>query len=337
MSKLTILMPVYNGETYLRETMDSVLAQTYSDFVFLIINDGSTDQTEQIILSYQDSRILYCKNDKNLGLLATLNKGIDLVHTEYLARMDADDLWHPTKLEKQIQLLDSRPDVGLCGTSIHKFGAFEGDFIFPIDNEGLKVGFLFYCCMSHPSVIFRMSFLQESGLRYKADYFPAEDYRMWTDCLDKTQIYNIPEVLVYYRQHNSQITQDSNTDQLERTNKIRLEMLDRIYPHFSKHEKKFHLQTFVAQNIHSVADYKKCVAWCKLIVWRNKGTDSYISRKILAKKLDEYLQAGFKNYVLSKYFPKFNIANAIQYALSFEWRYLSLRKNIKLLLNCIFS
>lgn len=330
-------MPVYNGETYLRETMDSVLAQTYSDFVFLIINDGSTDQTEQIILSYQDSRILYCKNDKNLGLVATLNKGIDLVHTEYLARMDADDLWHPSKLEKQIQLLDSRPDVGLCGTSIRKFGAFEADFIFPVDNDGLKVGFLFYCCMSHPSVVFRMSFLKETGLRYKADYFPAEDYEMWTDCLDKTQIYNIPEVLVYYRQHTSQITQDSNTQQLAQTNKIRLEMLDRIYPHFNDTEKQFHLETFVAQNIHSVADYKSCVAWCRLIIGRNNKTDSYASGEILVKGLNEYLQAGFKNYVLSKYFTKFNIAYAFQYAISCEWRYLSLRKNIKLLVSCILN
>ena len=336
MTRITILMPVYNGETYLRETMDSVLAQTYSDFVFLIINDGSTDQTEQIILSYQDARILYCKNDKNLGLVATLNKGIDLVHTEYLARMDADDLWHPSKLEKQIQLLDSRPDVGLCGTSIRKFGAFEGDFIFPVDNEGLKVGFLFYCCMSHPSVVFRMSFLKESGLRYKADYFPAEDYKMWTDCLDKTQIYNIPEVLVYYRQHTSQITQDSNTQQLTQTNKIRLEMLDRIYPHFNDTEKQFHLETFVAQNIHSVTDYKQCVEWRKNIQSENSKSGYYIRPQILHKELDKYLKAGYKRYVVSNYFSVFSVASAWKYACSSDWRYVSLKRNLSLFYKCIF-
>jgi glycosyltransferase involved in cell wall biosynthesis len=90
-------MPVYNGAKYLKETIDNVLLQTYRDFIFLIINDGSTDETEQIIISYTDPRIKYIKNQKNLGLVETLNKGIDLVETEFMARMDADDLWVETK------------------------------------------------------------------------------------------------------------------------------------------------------------------------------------------------------------------------------------------------
>jgi len=336
MSRVTILMPVYNGEQYLRETMESILAQSFSDFIFLIINDGSSDDTENIILSYTDKRIIYKKNDANLGLVPTLNNGVELVNTEFLARMDADDLWHPHKLEKQLKLLDSRPDVGVCGTSIHKFGAFEGDFIFPIDNEGLKVGFLFYCCMSHPSVVFRMSFLKESGLRYKADYFPAEDYKMWTDCLDKTQIYNIPEILVYYRQHEFQITKDSNQDQVEKINIIRLEMLNKIYSVFTDQEKKFHLQIFAEQNIKSVADYRKCIEWRKTLQLQNKFNGYYIQPQILDKELEKYMQAGYKGYVLSRYFQKFSISNGLHYAFSFDWRYLSLRRNTSLLFKCIF-
>jgi glycosyltransferase involved in cell wall biosynthesis len=336
MSRLTILMPVYNGEQFLRETMDSVLNQTYSDFLFLIINDGSTDSSEDIIKSYSDPRIIYRKNEKNLGLVSTLNKGIDLVETEFLARMDADDLWAETKLEKQIKLLDSRPEVGICGTSIHKFGAFEGDFIFPVENDGLKVGFLFYCCMSHPSIVYRMSFLKESGIRYRVDYFPAEDYKMWIDCLEKTQIYNIPEVLVYYRQHSSQITQDSNALQIAKTNKIRLEVLDRVSTEFTDEEKEFHLKVFVAQNICSVSDYKKCANWCKLIQLRNKEKLFYISPEVLSEGLKHYLVSGYKGYVVFKYFPKFNIPNAVRYVSSLEWRYLSLRMNVMLLLRSIF-
>ena len=336
MPRITILMPVYNGERFLQETIDSILAQSYRDFVFLIINDGSTDSSAEIIHSYTDKRIVYHENEKNIGLVATLNKGIEIVDTEFLARMDADDLWHPAKLEKQIQLLDSRPDVGLCGTSIRKFDAFEGDFIFPVDNETLKVGFLFYCCMSHPSVVFRMSFLKNSGLRYCADYFPAEDYKMWVECLEETQIYNIPEVLVYYRQHSNQITQDSNELQRTQTNKIRLEMLDRISSRFTDEEKKFHLKTFVPQNIHSVSDYKKCADWCQLIQLRNNEKRSYISPKVLNQGLNNYLQAGYKGYVLQKYFPAFNVIHMFQYLFSAEWRYLSLRRNLSLFYKCIF-
>ena len=329
-------MPVYNGERFLKETIDSVLAQSYSDFIFLIINDGSTDRTAEIICSYSDKRIIYQENEKNIGLVATLNNGIEIVDTEFLARMDADDLWHPTKLERQIQLLDSRPDVGLCGTSIRKFGAFEGDFIFPIDNEGLKVGFLFYCCMSHPSVVFRMSFLKESGLRYKTDYFPAEDYKMWTDCLEKTQIYNIPEVLVYYRQHNNQITQDSNILQLEKTNQVRLEVLNRISSEFTDEDKKFHLEIFLKQNIQSINDYHKCVVWKKILQLKNQGSGFYIQPHLLDNEFEKYIQAGYKEYVLSRYFKKFSIINGLRYVCSFDWKYLSLRRNLSLFYKCIF-
>lgn len=336
MHRITILMPVYNGKPFLKETIDSVLAQSYSDFILLIINDGSTDSSAEIIHSYSDKRIVYYENEKNLGLVATLNKGIEIVDTEFLARMDADDLWHPAKLEKQIQLLDSRSDVGLCGTTIRKFGAFEGDFTFPVDNEALKVGFLFYCCMSHPSVIFRMSFLKKSGLRYKADYFPAEDYKMWTDCLEKTQIYNIPEVLVYYRQHNNQITQDSNTLQLEKTNKVRLEVLTRISSKFTPEEKMFHLETFVKQRIKSVSDYKKCLAWKKTLELKNKDNAYYIQPHLLAVELDKYIQSAYKAYVLSHYFKKKSILNGLRYLSSCDWKYLSLRRNLSLFYKCIF-
>ena len=105
--RITVLMPVYNDAKYLKETIDNVLSQTFRDFLFLIINDGSTDETELVIQSYSDDRIKYLKNEANLGLVKTLNKGIDLVETEFLARMDADDLWVETKLEKQIDVLIS--------------------------------------------------------------------------------------------------------------------------------------------------------------------------------------------------------------------------------------
>jgi len=334
--KVSVLMPVYNGELYIKDTINSVLQQTYINFEFLIINDGSTDRTEEIILSFDDKRIKYLRNENNLGLVATLNNGIEMVETEFLARMDADDLWHPLKLEKQIRLLDSRPEVGLCGTSIHKFGAFEGDFIFPIDNEGLKVGFLFYCCMSHPSVVFRMSFLKNTGLRYRTDYFPAEDYKMWTDCLNETRIYNIPEVLVYYRQHSNQITQGSNKEQATKTDIIRLEMLNNIYSGFTDQEKEFHLKTFVEQKIKSIADYKKCIEWRKTLQLQNKLNGYYIQPYILDTELEKYMQAGYKGYVLSRYFQKFSIANGLHYIFSFDWRYLSLKRNVSLLLKCIF-
>jgi glycosyltransferase involved in cell wall biosynthesis len=333
MPRVTILMPVYNGEQFLEETIENVLQQTYTDFVFLIINDGSTDGSEKIIQSYTDTRIRYVKNERNFGLVTTLNKGIDLVDTEFMARMDADDLWVETKLEKQIKVLDSQPEVGICGTSIRKFGAFEGDFYFPVDNEALKVGFLFYCTMSHPSVVFRMSFLKETGLRYKTDYFPAEDYKMWIDSLQLTQIYNIPELLVYYRQHDTQICSTANAaKQSVLQNTIRLEMLERISKNFTLEEKQFHIQQFVSGQIRSKEDYQHFVAWSQRIARHNRKETSYIDPSVLRKEMNTYIQQFYKGYILRKYFTEKYLFELWRYFCSLEWRHLSFRRNVGIIL-----
>jgi len=328
--RITILMPVYNGAKYLKETMDNVFLQTYRDFIFLIINDGSTDETEQIILSYTDSRINYVRNEKNLGLVKSLNKGIDLVETEFLARMDADDLWVKTKLEKQLQLLDERLDVGLCGTSIRKFGAYENDFYFPVDNKGLKVGFIFYCCMSHPSVVYRMSFLKETGLRYRENYFPAEDYKMWLDCLKSTQIYNIPEILVYYRQHENQITQDTNSAQNRFTNQVRWEIIAELSTNFTEKDKEFHLNRFLPADFESTNDYKLFKDWIKkLVVLNNKNT--VFDKLELKLTLNKHLQANYYNYVKSTCFSGSLFKGVMKLLFTGIWFHLNMKYILKLI------
>src|SRR5215472_9201923 len=101
-------MPVYNGEKHLREAIDSILSQTFRDFEFLIINDGSTDGSVEIIASYRDPRILLVHNEKNLGLIATLNRGMDLARGEYITRMDCDDISLPRRLEKQVAFMERK-------------------------------------------------------------------------------------------------------------------------------------------------------------------------------------------------------------------------------------
>ena len=161
---ITIVLPVHNGERYLREAIDSVLAQTYRDFELWVFNDGSTDGTVSIIDSYSDSRVRRFDNPKNLGLVATLNRAFAMVTSPYIARMDDDDIWHENKLELQMALLESRADVGVCGTSIHKFGDIDVLCYFPEESDALKVGLLFYCMMSHPSVVYRRSMQEKWDL-----------------------------------------------------------------------------------------------------------------------------------------------------------------------------
>jgi glycosyltransferase involved in cell wall biosynthesis len=117
-SRITVLMPVYNGEKYLREAIDSIFNQTFTDFEFLIVDDGSTDNSVEIINSYQNSRINLVKNDKNEGLVYTLNRGLSLAKGEYIARMDCDDISLPERLKKQIDFLDSNSEIAVVGTWI---------------------------------------------------------------------------------------------------------------------------------------------------------------------------------------------------------------------------
>src|SRR6185369_12980087 len=112
---ISVVLPVYNGEEYLRESIDSILKQSYSNFEFLILNDGSSDRSEEIIQSYSDPRIKYHKH-ANCGLAATLNKGIELAKGEYIARQDQDDISLPTRLEKQITFLENHSEYAMVGT-----------------------------------------------------------------------------------------------------------------------------------------------------------------------------------------------------------------------------
>lgn len=335
-TRVTVLMPVYNGELYLREAMDSVLAQTYSDFCYMIIDDGSVDTTAQLVKSYSDERIFYLKNDVNIGLVATLNRGLALIDSEYIARMDADDIWHHDKLQKQIDLLDSRPDVGICGTCINKFGDVNGVYMFPEESDSLKVGLLFYCMMSHPSVVYRNSFLKESHQLYRSEYFPAEDYKMWIEALQYTKIYNIQEVLVEYRQHQQQICREKQQIQHEKENKVKAEQLKLIYPDCSEEEMQFHLSVFATLKINNLAELKKCRTWIEKIIEADKKL-GYVETSILKKELWKYLHAATKEYFAKEYLFDSNLKGLLQYFVSFNWRYLDFHRNLSLIKNVFKS
>ena len=157
---VTVLMPVYNAAPYLREAIDSILNQTYSDFEFLIINDGSTDETESIINSYNDPRIVYLKNETNIKLISTLNKGIELAKGKYIVRMDGDDISLPTRIELQVQFMENNESVGLGGTFIRSFGgAIEGKVGYSTTHEEIKFKLLFDTHFPHPTAIIRKQIL----------------------------------------------------------------------------------------------------------------------------------------------------------------------------------
>lgn len=208
MSKISVIMPAYNAEKYIGEAIESILNQSFTDFEFIIVNDGSTDNTKDIILSYSDPRVVYLENEKNSGIVVTLNKGIDNATGEYIARMDSDDISLPTRFEKQIDFMENHPEIGVLGTAIKTFGEdIQGQIInFNTAPNRLKADLLFSTNIAHPSVMLRKSVIDEYNIRYDLEYAGVEDFLMWWNLSQKTQIATLSEVLLNYRIHKSQIT-----------------------------------------------------------------------------------------------------------------------------------
>ena len=207
---VSVVMPVYNGSQYLREAIDSILNQTFKDFELIIVNDGSTDNSEDIILSYKDPRLCYIKNEKNSGICITLNKGLDYAHGKYIARMDCDDISLPERFKKQVDYLERHQNIGAIGTDIITFGEGldERYFDFVHDQYGCKAGLLFATCFAHPTVMLRTSIINEHKLRYDDAYRGLEDFELWYRLSKYSDIANLPEALVKYRLHKSQVTQN---------------------------------------------------------------------------------------------------------------------------------
>ncbi|MGE7752393.1 glycosyltransferase family 2 protein [Lysinibacillus fusiformis] len=222
--EITVLMPVYNASEFLKCAIESILNQTFTNFEFLIIDDGSTDNSLEIIKSIQDERIKVITHTKNLGLVATLNKGIEQAKGQFIARMDADDIALPTRLEKQYAFMSSNCDYGVCGTWLKVIGS-EEIYNYPTDHEQITASLLFYCALGHPTVMLRKAILDKKCIRYNNVY--AEDYDLWVRLSRITKLYNVPEVLLEYRIHDSEyrFSNQHRTKQMMATVKIREDQL----------------------------------------------------------------------------------------------------------------
>lgn len=208
--EISVVMPIYNGARYIRESIDSILNQTFTDFELIIINDGSTDSSEEIILSYNDPRIVYLKNEVNSKICVTLNRGLDAARGEYIARLDCDDIAMPNRLEHQKMFLDEHPEIGIVGSDIITFGEGREDqyFNFVHDSDGCRAGLLFNSCFAHPAVMMRTSIIRNHNLHYRVEYKGLEDFEMWWRISQYAEMTNLPEALIRYRKHPGQETQN---------------------------------------------------------------------------------------------------------------------------------
>lgn len=206
-SLVSVLMPVYKTAPYLREAMDSMLAQTFKDFELIVLNDCSPDNAEEILDAYDDPRIVRYKGEKNAGLSNVLNAGIGMARGKYIARMDSDDISLPQRLQVQVDYLEKHPNVDLVSVGMRLFGAKEGTWIREINPEKVKIEAMFHSPVLHASSVWRKDAFERQGLRFRQEMVPAEDYDLWTRAMLKgLKLVNLPEVLYEYRIHEAQAT-----------------------------------------------------------------------------------------------------------------------------------
>ena len=201
--KVSVVMSVYNGERYLRESVESILAQTFTDYEFIVVDDGSTDETWDILNSYTDSRLVLLRNESNMGLPASLNRGLAIARGRYVARQDADDFSFPHRLERQVAYLDAHSFVGIVGTgrvTVSESGEAISVYHMPTSDDRIRAWLLRRSPFCHGTVMARRYLLYETG-GYRAALPVTEDYDLWLRLAERCEMANLTEVLYAYRSH----------------------------------------------------------------------------------------------------------------------------------------
>ena len=208
MPEITVLLCVFNGADHLKEAINSVLQQSFKDFELLIIDDGSTDGTSGIVANIRDDRLRSIRHEVNRGLISRLNEGLDEAVGRYIARMDADDLCHRERLDRQFHFLESHPEVGVLGTAVRIInGEGRGNVVYeyPEEHEVIEWVLPFVCPLAHPSIMMRRDLVRSAG-GYAASAVHAEDYDLWERLVPLTRFANLQLPLLDLRKHSASVT-----------------------------------------------------------------------------------------------------------------------------------
>ena len=229
---MTVLTSVHNDLRYLPQAVDSILRQSFEDFEFLILDDASTDGARDYLAALTDPRVRLVRNECNLGLTRSLNRGLDLARGTYIARMDADDVAMPERLARQVQFLEAHPDVGIVGSSrvlIDEAGETIAHAPAAETDARIRWKCLLGNPFAHPAVMIRRDVLERHALRYDERYRTAQDYELWTRLLAVTKGHNLREPLIQYRLRAG-ISRTSRPEQLRNHDRIAHAAIHRLVP-----------------------------------------------------------------------------------------------------------
>lgn len=304
---VSVLIPCYNAEQHVEQALNSILEQTYTNMEIIAINDCSTDNTGSILhaIAERDSRMRVIDNEKNLKLIDTLNKGVALCNGEYIARMDADDIALPKRIEKEVDFLERNKNHDIVSTLFLAFPTNNPSkkslHHNPLKDEELRAYMLFKSGICHPAVMIRKRVFTELGLQFEKEYLHVEDYALWSKAIYKTKIANIGEPLLLYRVHENQVStlnEKLQLDNKQKVFKIHCEQLG-----LSTSDESLDIYTSVAESVpseSSIEYLKKCEEFMKHLISineTNKFCNMNYLKDILAihwLRLCANSQIGFK-------------------------------------------
>ena len=230
---VSVLMAVRNGATTVAEAMDSILCQTLDDLEFIVIDDGSTDGTPDILENYGDVRISCLRNERSQGLAISLNRALERARGTFIARQDADDRSLPDRLEMQVEFLKAHPEVGILGTAYHvldETGTRREIHRQPIDDRRIRWQMLFHNAFCHTSMMFRWSLFDDHNLHYDESMVYSQDYDLWARAMEVSQGANLDKPLVELRLHDSSVSATKRTSQQQFADQVSERQLAALMP-----------------------------------------------------------------------------------------------------------
>ena len=264
---ISVVMPVYNAEQYVASAVKSILSQSFPDFELVIVNDGSTDKSWDIVRSFNDNRMRLVSNPKNMGNYPSRNKGMKMASGKYICVMDADDISLPERLSVQFSFMENNPDIGLSGTAYSTMDHFKPIYKEP-DYENIRIILLRHCHLHHPTWIIRHDYIKRYQLYYNESFKYAADYVLQTKAASLFPISICNEVLLYYRMHKSQISSANASEQGKLADINRIQQLSLLGIEPTTEEEKLHLN-FIKGRIVTIAGPDKVSRWAEKLVKAN--------------------------------------------------------------------
>lgn len=293
---VSVVMTVFNGGIYIRESIESIINQTYSNFEFIIVNDASTDDTESIIKSFSDNRIIYVKNELNSGIGPSRNKANKLARGKYIATLDADDIAHEERLQKQVVFLEKNTNIAVCGSSFTQIDT-EGKKIrkitLPVDPIAIRTELLLWNCICNPSIMIRKDVSHANP--YKKEFELTEDFELWYRISLDKEIYNLPEALCLYRVHEGNISTVKKEKLMQVAKKLFQIILTDLKIEFSEAELDMHRDAlyFLYDKFESPKNLENLETWFHKLLEHIRNNDKYDFNHFYSILMNRWITMAF--------------------------------------------